>query len=367
MTLCYFTGMGFLPSLVSAEWLDVDIQAKGGVLFDDNVTFAKQSKKQDVITQLSLGLGAQHEGKIHQLDVQGTLTQQLFASHHEFSNLSQELLMRWKAQVNPRDQFTLGNTLSHAEEPRSFEDEFGRTAGRYNYFRNRLNLEYTRTFTQQFLTRWNYDNERNVFSRSDLRDSWLHRALLETGYALNSASLLLGTYEVAYRTFDLGAHTYTQRVAPGLRQYIRPSVWVDVLAGVDILHDFDGDDPIKPRLSAVLNHEPDALTLTRALFDYGYSTTAFTESLFRSWRATLDFRRQLRKRLGCTLSGFYGRGAYVTRDIDETLGGAFTQLRYEVSEHVQGTLSYRFSIVDADEDSLDYVKNVVFLGITMTL
>jgi len=61
------------------------------------------------------------------------------------------------------DDVSIKDVLEHSYEPQSFEDALGRTNGRYSYFRNRLNVDYTRDLSKQLSAILRYFGQTDIF------------------------------------------------------------------------------------------------------------------------------------------------------------------------------------------------------------
>ena len=115
---------------------DLDINSSVSTSYDDNVTFVKDDKKSDIVTNLTVGLDAKKEGKTYQFNMGGNFTQHLFADESSFNKNSQDVIIDFQKEFFKYDRISVTNNFVNADEPRSFEDDFGRTSGRYSYYRN---------------------------------------------------------------------------------------------------------------------------------------------------------------------------------------------------------------------------------------
>ncbi|MBI4597134.1 MAG: outer membrane beta-barrel protein [Candidatus Omnitrophica bacterium] len=350
---------------LAQEAQHLTIRTSAGEMFDDNVTFAKHNTRDDFITILGVGGGWTKETKLRSFDINANLTQRFFARNPDFNTMAEDAHLLWKGELSKYSTFSLANDFTHDVEPRSLEDEFGRTAGRYGYVLNRFNAEYDKTFTKRFGLATRYANDIHVLSRSDLTDSHAHRAGADVTYAVSSATTLLGGYEFSIRDFVPGPSSFTNSALAGFQQYFTPTLYLDGRAGVDVIDTFDGDVLPRPRVRVSLNREPDARTRGALVFERAYTTTTFNQSLFKEWKTSLNYYRQLLRRLSGGLSAFYGQGEYLSTSVKDTFGGVNFGLTYDITKLITGRAAYRVSALDSSEPDRGYVKNTVVLGVTM--
>ena len=333
--------------------------------YDDNITFVHEGEKEGFITNLSLGFDVEYEGKTRSFELITNINQQIFTNYDDFNNTSQDLSLNFQQEFSKFSRISIRNVFSHTYEPRSFEDAFGRTRGRYSYYRNRLNLAYIRDVTKQLSITARYINEIDEISRQDLSDSYLNTAGIGATYFLNSVTSFLFSYDFSHRDFDPGSDATINTIAAGMRYYLTKQLYFDIKAGIDLIHSYSDRDYSKPLIQASLTNDIDENSLVNISFTKRYYTNAYTEDLFDYWQTSVTFRRQLFRRLGCVFSGFYGEGEYIATNITDKLQGASIGFTYDLSRKLKANLSYSYSKVDSTIETREYTKNTVLLGLTM--
>ena len=178
---------------------DFDVTGFVSTAYDSNVTFVNDNEKADSVTNLTVGLGAKQEGKTYQLNAAGNITQHLFARNSSFNNNSQDINIDFQKEISKYDRFSLSNRFVHAEEPSSFEDDFGRTSGRYSYYRNTFNSTYTRDLSKHISVESHYGNQNYTTSQAGANDSLLHSVGLDISYIQSSATAYLLGYDFTTR------------------------------------------------------------------------------------------------------------------------------------------------------------------------
>jgi len=345
--------------------IDLKLRASVSEIYDDNITFVHENEKEDFITNLSFGLGVKYEGKTRSLELTANIFQQFFADYDNFNNTSEDLTLNFQQEFSRYDRISLRDVFTHTYEPRSFEEAFGITRGRYSYYRNRFNLAYTKDISRQFSISARYASEIDEVSREDLSDSSLNRVGLDATYFPTSATILMFSYDFSRRDFDPGGNATIHTIAPGLRHYFTRQLYFDGKAGIDFINSYNDKNYAKPLIQASVINDIDENSRVSISFTRRYYTNAYTQDLFDYWQTSGTFTRRLFKRLGCSLSGFYGEGEYITTNIADKLRGVSVGFTYDLSKKLKGNLRYTYSDVDSTIDTREYTKNKIFLGLAM--
>ncbi|MFZ2602919.1 MAG: outer membrane beta-barrel protein, partial [Candidatus Omnitrophota bacterium] len=255
---------------------------------------------------------------------------------------------------------------THTYEPRSFEEAFGITTGRYSYYRNRLNLAYTKDIAKQFSIGARYANEIDEISREDLSDSSLNRVGLDAAYFPASSTQLLFSYDFSRRDFTPGSDAATHTITSGLRYYLTKQLYFDGKAGIDFMASYNDKEYTRPLFFASLTNDLDENTTANLSFAKQYYTNAYSQDLFDYWQVSGALTRRLLERLSCSLSGFYGNGEYITTVITDKLLGSTIGFTYDIKDNWKASLSYSFSKVKSTVRSREYKKNMASSAITAT-
>lgn len=370
MKKIYFLNLSFcclflaFPLKASASpGSDLDVTGSVSTAYDDNVTFVKEDKKSDNVTNLLIGLGAQHEGKTYQLNVEGNLTQHLFADNPSFNNNSQDVSIDLKKELSRYDRFSATNKFTHAEDPQSFEDDFGRTSGRYSYYRNTFNTEYTRDLSKHVSIQGHYGNESYSTSREDIRDSLLNRAGFDVNYIKSSATAFSLGYDFTTRHIDESGTATVHTLAAGFKHFLTTQLYIDTRAGVSLVEAFDGSNAAEPSVIAALTNDFNETDSASLSWRKTSTPSSFTADIFDSWRVALSLGRQLLERLKMTASVFFGEGDFAALGITDRQTGASARLSYEVTKNAQTFLAYTYSEVDSNIDTRGYDRNLVEVGV----
>ncbi len=345
--------------------IDVTINSSVSEAYDDNVTYLKEDPKPDLITSLKLGMSAKYEGKTRQLQVSANVNHQFFAKNSSFDNTSEDVTAQLLNEFTDTDRAILKETFIHAEEPRSFEDQFARATGRYSYLLNKFSAAYHKEIFKELTLITSYANELYRPSREDLANSDLHKASAQLDYTLSADTIALLSYSFDYRTFDPGKSAKTHALIPGLRQYFTPQLYLDAKTGAHFIQSFNGERSTKPYFFASLTDEVNETTTSAISFTKAYSTNPYTEDIFNYWQIALNLVKQLTQRLRSSISAFYGKGKYVSFDIKDTFQGTGAGLSYDLNDSARVKLDYSYSQANSNFTSREYVKNTVSLALTL--
>ncbi|OOP57373.1 MAG: hypothetical protein AYP45_04305 [Candidatus Brocadia carolinensis] len=341
-----------------------------GEIYDDNVTFTDRNEKDDFITLTGFGLGIKYEGKSRSLDILGNVDYQTFAKNSDFNNITTDLFLNFKNEFSDHDRISLMNDFSYSDAPLFnqgegfFDDQFGRSQGRFEYFKNKLDLDYTRDMSKQLTAIARYDNQIDLFSGSvtGLRDSFLNKLGLGAEYLFSSTTTSLFSYDFTNRRFEGGADASINEITAGARQYLTKKIYFEGIAGVDFIDSFDDKNLTEPVIKTSLVYQKGADMLARLSFEKRHDTSPYEEDIFDNWRTTASATRQVLERLRCSLSVFYGEGEYIATNSDQRFLGMNSTLLYDITKYLKGNFTYTYSDSDSEDDG--YLRNTVFFGLT---
>jgi hypothetical protein len=355
--------MIFVSGFLGSAGAGLKLKAAASEMYDDNITYQPDDRRQDWITSLGLGLGLSAETPVRNFDLSGQVVHQLFAERPTYNNTAQDLTFRFRNEFSARDRIQVQNVFAHTHEPRSFEETLGRSGGRFSYYRNKLNVGYTREVLSQWSMGLRYANEIDEISRDDIRDSYLNAGGTDLSYSQSSARIFTLGYGYSQRRFENNANSDNHTVTGAVRQYFTKQLYFDAKSGVDFIRSYSGRQFVKPVIFASLTDELDNRTNTSLSYAKEYHTISYSEDLFNYWQATGQFTRQLLRRLGGSVSGFYGEGTYVDSSVEDRVLGANATLSYDLLAYLKGNLSYAYSNIDSNVHAREYVKNTVFFGL----
>lgn len=346
--------------------MDYEITTQVSESYDDNVTYAESNEKDDLITSLSLGGKGTYQTNTHVIELGGSITQNIFVKNSDFNNNAQDLELSYRGNVINNVSIDFSNRFRHAEEPRSFEDELGRSAGRYSYYRNTARLGATIDLSRQFQFELSYGNDwKEISKRTAGPDSKENSGRFSCIYFFDSSNIATLFYEVARRTYDPGDAITRQTVFLNGRHYFKEYLYLDAGAGYDF---FDAvSTKTEPQFSVSLTNQFSDTTYLSAAYVKRYYVQTYNDDLFDEWRASLNLGHRIYERLNLTASAFTGRGEYQRLKDRDTFYGLSTQLGYDITEKVRAFASYVFRSVSSNRASREYDRNFVTIGISLKL
>lgn len=354
------------PSFCSAFTIGktkVDLNAKLGRAYDDNITYTSTDVKSDLRSDVTVGFKAAYEAKTTTINLSANVKQQFYDKNTNFNNMSEDGTFTLSQELSKLDRFKISDKFVRADEPRSFEDQFGNTGNRYGYRKNTFTFDYSREFNKQFSALINFVNDLYQPSRDDLVNSYLNSGTLELDYALLSHTIIIGMAQFIDREYDGASSVKTTRVAGGLKHYLTNQVFADLRGGMDFTK--RGHDKIKrgQYISATLANELDENTIISLNFLKEESSSYYAQDIFKSQRVSFNFFNQIYKRLGFKLSAFYGEGKYTGSGIQDIFRGVNTGFVYDLWHNIKADINYSYSRTTSNVDTRDYTKNVAMFGI----
>ncbi len=349
----------------------LELELEGGVkeVFDDNVTLTKKHKKSDFITDLTGALRARYEGKRQNLELVGRSTEHLYARNWSYTNNAQDVFLDYNLELTARDQIKIKDAGSHYEDPRSFEEAFGRAGGRYGTVRNKLDGDYLHDFSKQLQTDIGYSNQSFIFTKDKggNRNSLSNQARANGAYLWNSETQFSLWYNYEDRHYDgIKGTGWVQGITGGVRRYLTKQLYLDLQGGLDLIRTFGKDLLARPVLVAALTGELTERTQASLSFMRRDQTSGYETDIFNFWQVSANLKHEITRRFQAVLSAFYGHGRYRSLDIKDNFIGWNGSLDYEFWRNVKAGLAYAFYLLDSNVSSREYARNQVSLKFTVT-
>jgi hypothetical protein len=330
--------------------------------YDSNVSFAPDHEISDWITAIAPGVEGVFDGKNRYAKVKGLLHEKIFAEHDDFNNLSEDLSGIFKQELSKYDRIAMTNSFLHADQPSSFDDEFGRQSGRYDFYKNLFTATYGHDFSSQLNTVVNYANDFYDPSRDDLAQTDQNRIGVQTNYAVNSQTIPFAFYEYSNRYYDPGGTISRNSIGGGIKQYLTEQVYVDAKVGADFLSPIGREDITKPEFFVGVTDEVDPTTVYGLSFTKHYEDSSYDQNLFNSWRFSLNWGKELMERLQGIVTAFTGGGKFEPDGAKEHLNGIGFVLNYEATRNSILSMGYAFTDKNSNDNTRDYTKNAVSLN-----
>lgn len=367
MLCCLISGLaGPMGKAWAYRFGEVEVKLRGGVseTYDDNVNYSRVNKKSDFITQPHIGFVADYEGKTATVTATGNIYQDFYAKDNNLNRNWQDLSINGQAEISKFDRITAVESFSHTYEPRDFEDEFGRTRGRYSSYRNRVNLGYSRDLSERIRAALRYANEYNDYSIETIPSSFMNTAGVEGSYIVSSDLSFAGAYDFLIRDFDPGSSAKTNTLSGSLRKYLTKQLYFDGRAGVDFIDSYSGANLTRPMFAVSLTDDINDRTRATLSFNRSDSTVSYSQDLFNQWRVSTGLSHRLSQKLRGNISAFYGRGEYTVSGVINKLIGSSAGLTYDINDNWKATANYSYRHETSTATLGGYLKNRVTLGLT---
>ncbi len=372
----------FLLTITSAIAYEIEFPPKGGLnvkllgkvseSYNNNITFASngEDKIEGFLTTAELGLGLQFSGKKRVIGLNGLANWQIPTKALDVRNSSENITFTFQEEFSEYDNITLSDIYSHSQVPESFDEEFGRSGGRFDSYNNTVNINYRREISKYLSTNAGYSYGLNRFSREESEDSKQHNLNLGVNYSYSAATNFLMSYSLANSSYndrnDISIHSITA----GVQQYITKSLSISGKIGVS--RSYQGDNRTTREdygVSLANVIDIDQKTTATISFLKGIQIQAEEGDIFDNWRIEGSLNRDFLEDLRGSLSGFYGEGTFDLTGITDTLIGASAQLTYKFWENKKGAnigggLGYTYSRLNSTDETRGYDIGSLNVGLT---
>ncbi|MBI4682350.1 MAG: hypothetical protein HY757_04525 [Nitrospirae bacterium] len=372
----------FLLTITSAIAYEIEFPPKGGLnvklfgkvteSYNNNITFASEGedKIEGLLTTTELGLGIQYSGKRRVIGLDGRANWQIPTKVLDVENSSENLTFTYQEGLSEFDGITLSDTYSHSQVPESFDEEFGRSGGRFDSYNNTFNINYRREISKDLSTDAIYSYGLNWFSREKSENSRQHNLNLGVNYSYSAATKFLMSYSLANSLYNDRSNISINSITASVQQYITKSLSISGRFGVDRSSQGDNRTTREDYGVSLANViDIDQKTTVNISILKGIEIKSEEGDIFDSWRFEGSLHRDFMEDLRGSLSGFYGEGTFDLTGITDRLLGASAQLNYTFWENKKGAnigvgLGYTFSKLDSTDKTRAYDRGSLNLGVT---
>ncbi len=349
------------------EWGNWKLKPWGSIqeAYDSNIGYASSNTMSDFITSLRVGLRGEYLEKNETAEFLASLKQEIFGRHSNFNNFAQYFTGSYTKEFSYFDRLKLDESFAHAEDPRSFAEQFGRVGGRYDYYDNEFNASWTHEFNTQWSTEVKFRNEYYYPNRADLSSSVQFKPGVEVDYAFNSRVSVLGYADSSTRLFEGGDHLLKNSVGVGSKYYWTPKFYLDGRVGADFLNPVVGNFMVKPRYTVSLNDQRDERTLYTLSYTKEYMDTPYTKFFFNQWQVKFELKKELTERTGAYGNVFTGEGTYDKEGTKNRLNGAGVGVIHSLTKKTSVRFDYQFSDNHSNVATGSYKKHMFLFEITI--
>jgi hypothetical protein len=368
--------------------------------YSNNITYTSdnESRVEDFMTNVAVGLDLQYEGKTRFFGFSGRATRRIKHQSTDVSNPSENVTLTFRNALSKYSDIVINNTFVHTLTPgrdigeydinrcretlrdslfnefviearcNEFAEEFGRFKGRFDSFSNALNIGYRRDISEDFSINSNYVYSLNWSTQEGTNDSDRHALRLTVNYKYSEPTIFSLSYNYQISNFENGQDISRQSITAGITQYITKRLYFKGNIGADRTISGSGDNNITG--NATLTGELDEKTTATLSYLQETRISANSDDTFKNWQITGRFNRTLLEDLRSSLSGFYGQGEFSSTNVTDTLLGASFNLSYNFwrskrGSNVNGNLGYSYSNLDSTDKDREYKRNSINSGLTL--
>lgn len=331
--------------------------------YDSNISYSSQNEISDMITRLEAGLALQYSGKLDSIALTGSIFHRFYKSHSSFNNTGENLGLTMNHEFSRFDRIRISDRYGHGTEPRSLEEEFGRSAGSYTFTNNVFDLAYTHDFGNRLTGTLNYAIENTVYSREDLSDSVRNTFGAGAEFAFDSKNIGLVDFSHTIREYTPGGTATVDSLTAGVRHYFSSQLNLQAVAGYDFIKSADGTSYTNPVTVLTLTDEITDKLQARLSYQWSNSTSNYDGDVFKNNRLSLSFSEQYNQRLKFDIQAFYGSGTYEQAQVDQVLHGASCGFQYELLRHIMWTSRLGYSQQSSNVASNEYSRTYASTGV----
>ncbi len=368
--------------------------------YSNNTTYAldRDNRVEDFETMLNFGLDFKYTGKRVSLGFSGNIQREIFESSSDVSNPSENARLYFISEVTEYDRISVSNDFTHTKVPgqnqglfaydqckenneniglpsdiveslcNEFLEEFGRFKGRFDSYSNSLNLNYSKTISEQLSVGTSYNYGQFWSDDVGTNDSDTHNIRLSMNYKYSQPTSFSLEYYYRISIFERGEDISRQSFTAGIKQYITRRLYFDGSIGADRTISGIGDDSI--RGNATLTNEISNKTSATLSYSQGTNISANTDDTFENWKITGRLSSQLLEDLNGSISAFYGKGEYSLTNVTDTLLGSSINMSYmfwhsKRGSSMSGNLGYTYSDLDTTDVTRGYTRNSINTNLTL--
>lgn len=355
-----------LPAVTYAFlYKETEIKIQGTIteMYDDNITFDKEDKKEDFLTRLGIMLSIMKEGKRRSLNFSLNINRGFYKKYNEIKDSAEDISVNFLNEFSEYDRIVISNIYSHTEYPITFEEEFGRVSERYSLYGNSFMINYSKDISEHFLVSTAYTNSRYWSSEENSVKSYYHILNIKLDYIHDIDSILFFTYNGSRANYENGDSISNHIIAIGIRQYLTKRLFFDGKIGANYLSTFGFT---RNFINGTLIDNIDQRTTVRLSFTRQDQLVSNRRDIFSNWRIRGTVIRPLLEKMSSSFSLFYGQGKFKIADTINRLFGINSRISYEFNKYLIGYIVYNYSNFSSNIETRGYTRNTVVWGISMS-
>ncbi len=346
-----------MPGIALAEGRNFTLRGQMATSYDDNITFAHSHAIADFLQTILVGLDFKSEKSRNNFLMQADVSQNFYFHNQSFNNSAVLFRAKDLFEVSERLRLNASESFESTEEPRSFDDAFGRNSGRYRTDRNRFKVGGEVDISSHALGQLSYHNEFTGHSRAGIDDSDLNMMSSRVEYDFDDTNRAGLSYEYALRSYSSGKDIIINSLIVDYGHHFTKQLeWV-VKVGEDFIDSEISGRSQQARYEMSLLNDIDEATHAALTYRKGLSTSTYSKNLFDSYQVSASLAREVTQRTALNGSAFYGRGEYRETHIEDKLSGLGLGVSYAVSQKMDVGLDYSFSKTGSTDGTRSFERN----------
>ncbi len=333
--------------------------------FDDNITFSKNDKKVDVIITSSLGIDINYESKKQSFTVNSIINQNVFLNNTTLTNTSQQAELSYLCYLSRYSTLILRDIYTHAHSPLTLEADFGKDIGRYSYQQNSFYFNYIKDVNKHLSLDGMYENNYYYTGKHGSNNSLTHNIGLGLDYMINSATTLKLRYMFEVADFSIDGTSLTYTITAGLRRFITKQVYIDMAIGGSTVKPVYGKTTTNANMSVAVTDEISKTETVSLIYNKTTLPSVFSPDIFDSWKVTIKINKNLTDKAGINVAVFYGGGVFTKDATKDHQIGSNIKINYALTRNITGFIGYTYKAICSNNDSREYIRNFVELGVKL--
>jgi len=352
----------FTPATAPAfPYKDYDISVSGTLsqVYDSNVDFSKDDKTDNYSSEATITLGLKQEAKRRSLSFAGSINRSIVS---DVPRGNESLNVRFNHELSEEMTIKLSDDYYHSKQPYSFTEEFYRRTGRFNIHTNVFGLNLDRNINKDLFVSVDYTNSLTTGDKKDFSDSKNNIISTSLNYIYSPDKIVYLSYFIGKSDTEDSPDLTSQGIRAGLSKFITKRITLSGYFGFGFNRYDNGREFNSNFVNVLLNSEINMVTNAGLSFYRGRSS--FTENddsgtSEENWRVSAIVRRNISEKLNGSVEGFYGE-----HNNNDNLIGASSTIQYTFNERLDGNLGFNYSDSRSLEESREYSRYVISLGLT---
>lgn len=332
-------------------------------VYDDNIFAEASDKESDFITNILLGIDYNLGGRSYNIDFLANVNQQIYATHRDEDNNSQDAAVIIEKEFSRRDKFLISDTLINVPKPAGYSESFSRLGSVDGFTSNSASIKYTRDVLSSILFDVEYIHDYVINHADELSNTTTHSGISNLQFMFNAFNIVTTSYGYSHVQLEDNQNNVLQSITLSYEHLFSKRLSLFLGSGVDLTKtETESAKTVNGEIT-LADYVDDRSNLAIS-FTKGYSLAAGNTVVTDEWQVTCKGNRELTKRLGFEIDIFYGQSKEVESDFDYKFTGSSLGFAYDLSKYIALSASYSFTMGDSSNETDKMYRNNIFLTIS---